>query len=178
VPFWRASRSSAQSEATAAMLASGVSQRPVAQQLGGSAPAVSTPHRGARFAFDAMVGIGRRKPGSIRPPGNQETTDPQPASCFWGSLGRRRGRQLEQVLPTRPRSFISNKAVRSAPAAGQHARADATHDLALRADAAIAGGRAAATVAASGHLAPEMKRLPPSLVRGFPASCRSGSGYI
>jgi hypothetical protein len=86
VPFWRASRSSAQSEATAAMLASGVSQRPVAQQLGGSAPAVSTPHRGARFAFDAMVGIGRRKPGSIRPPGNQETTDPQPASCFWGSL--------------------------------------------------------------------------------------------
>ena len=38
------------------------------QQLGGSTPAASTPHRGARFAFDAMVSIGRRKPGSIRPP--------------------------------------------------------------------------------------------------------------
>ncbi len=92
--------------------------------------------------------------------------------------GCRRGRQLEQVLPTKPRGFASNKAVRSAPAAGQPARADATHDPALRAHAAIAGGRTAATVAATGHLAPEMKRLLPSLVRGFPASCRSGSGYI
>jgi hypothetical protein len=38
------------------------------KQLGGSTPAASTPHRGARFAFDAMVTIGRQKPGSIRPP--------------------------------------------------------------------------------------------------------------
>jgi len=38
------------------------------KQLGGSTPAASTPHRGARFAFDAMVTIGQQKPGSIRPP--------------------------------------------------------------------------------------------------------------
>jgi hypothetical protein len=38
------------------------------KQLGGSTPAARTPHRGARFAFDAMVTIGRQKPGSIRPP--------------------------------------------------------------------------------------------------------------
>jgi hypothetical protein len=40
----------------------------LAQQLGGSTPAASSPHRGARLAFDAMVSIGQRKPGSIRPP--------------------------------------------------------------------------------------------------------------
>jgi excisionase family DNA binding protein len=31
------------------------SQRPMFMQLGGSTPAASTPHRGARFAFDAMT---------------------------------------------------------------------------------------------------------------------------
>jgi hypothetical protein len=41
----------------------------VSEQLGGSTPAVSTPHRGARFAFDAMRGLRPVKsPGSIRPP--------------------------------------------------------------------------------------------------------------
>jgi len=62
-PFWRGSRSSARNEAwprsgttperpgrRAAQSASGH----LPQQLGGSTPAASTPHRGARFAFDAM----------------------------------------------------------------------------------------------------------------------------
>jgi hypothetical protein len=63
VPFWRVSRSSARNEAwplsgttperlgrTSARSASGH----LPKQLGGSTPAASTPHRGARFAFDAM----------------------------------------------------------------------------------------------------------------------------
>jgi hypothetical protein len=62
-PFLRASRSSARNEAwprsgatperpgrRAAQSASGH----LPKQLGGSTPAASTPHRGARFAFDAM----------------------------------------------------------------------------------------------------------------------------
>lgn len=64
MPFWRVSRSSARSEPLAAV------RREVAgtavtlilvtrlrpewlSSSGGSAPAASTPHRGARFAFDA-----------------------------------------------------------------------------------------------------------------------------
>jgi hypothetical protein len=63
VPFWRVSRSSARNEAwplsgttperlarTTARSAGGH----LPKQLGGSTPAASTPHRGARFAFDAM----------------------------------------------------------------------------------------------------------------------------
>jgi hypothetical protein len=66
---WRGYRSSARNEAwpqpgvaasgTADRQRCGVSQRPFAKQLGGSAPAASTPHRGARFAFDAMRSIGQ-----------------------------------------------------------------------------------------------------------------------
>jgi hypothetical protein len=60
-----------------------LSQRPFAKQLGGSTPAASTPHRGARFAFDAMMSIGQSKlPGSIRPPRPDQETEglsrPQP----------------------------------------------------------------------------------------------------
>jgi hypothetical protein len=66
------------------MLACAVSQRPVAKQLGGSTPAASTPHRGARFAFDAMVGIGQRKPGSIR--ASWQPGDHEFASCLTGFL--------------------------------------------------------------------------------------------
>jgi hypothetical protein len=47
-----------------------VSLRPLAKKLGGSTPAASSPHRGARFASMRLMGIGQQKlPGSIRPPG-------------------------------------------------------------------------------------------------------------
>jgi hypothetical protein len=47
-----------------------VSLRPLAKQLGGSTPAASSPHRGARFASMRLMGIGQQTlPGSIRPPG-------------------------------------------------------------------------------------------------------------
>jgi hypothetical protein len=77
VPSWRGSRSSARSEAVAAAWLSpgqrcAPSRRPrratSVNSLGGSTPAVSTPHRGARFAFDVMRGLRPVKsPGSIRP---------------------------------------------------------------------------------------------------------------
>jgi hypothetical protein len=78
VPSWRASRSSARNEAVAAAWLSpgqrcAPSRRPhkatSVNSLGGSTPAVRTPHRGARLAFDAMRGLRPVKsPGSIRPP--------------------------------------------------------------------------------------------------------------
>jgi hypothetical protein len=42
----------------------------IVKQLGGSTPAASSPHRGARFASMRLMGIGQQTlPGSIRPPG-------------------------------------------------------------------------------------------------------------
>lgn len=46
------------------------------KKLGGSTPAASSPHRGARFASMRLLGIGQQTlPGSIRPSGSvsQET---------------------------------------------------------------------------------------------------------
>jgi hypothetical protein len=67
--FWRGYRSSARNDArpqsgvtapgTAGTRSCAISQRPFAKQFGGSTPAASTPHRGARFAFDAMMSIGQ-----------------------------------------------------------------------------------------------------------------------
>jgi hypothetical protein len=57
------------SQALVAAQCCAVSLRPLAKQ-GGSTPAASSPHRGARFASMRLMGIGQQKlPGSIRPPG-------------------------------------------------------------------------------------------------------------
>jgi hypothetical protein len=89
-PSWRASRSSGRSKAVAVAWPSPgqrceSSRRQQAatsvNSLGGSTPAVSTPHRGARFAFDAMRGRRPVKsPGSIRPPrsDDRETDESKP----------------------------------------------------------------------------------------------------
>jgi hypothetical protein len=75
-----------------------VSQRPFAKQLGGSAPVASTPHRGARFAFDAMKSIGQwscRGRSSLL-----EIVAP-------GESGTRTARLPAEGIPARPRPRAS-----------------------------------------------------------------------
>ena len=96
VPFWRVSRNSARNEARPhrCRVQSAVSGGQLPSSWGGR-PRRPAHRIGGRASRSMRLWASvKRKPGSIRPPGNQETTDSHCAKCRRGSLWVPRGRQL------------------------------------------------------------------------------------